>query len=311
VSVEVSEKLSLEGGVRFDMGKVSGSFAGSSQVAYDVNNDGVISAPESSVSAINNAAPTAVNYDYNYTSYSFGANYLLSASQSLFARTSKGASAKADRILFSGLNYLDGDKINAKDVLKQMELGYKQKFSKGYVFATLFSSKTIEEGGYEATTNSIIKNDYKSLGLELETAYRLADNFNLRGGFTYTKAEVTSGDNKGKDPRRQPKMMYNFMPTYQFTKSKSNNIGLSFIGQTKAFAQDSNQLVMNGFVIINGFVEFGITKGLSLNVSGNNLLDTLAITEAEEGSITENKTNYVRARPFPGRSIAMTLAYKF
>ena len=78
VSVEVTDKLSLEGGVRYDMGKVSGSFAGSSQVAYDVNNDGVISAPETSVSAINNAAPTAVHYDYDYTSYSFGANYLLS-----------------------------------------------------------------------------------------------------------------------------------------------------------------------------------------------------------------------------------------
>jgi len=126
VSVEVSEKLSLEGGVRFDMGKVSGSFAGSSQVAYDVNNDGVISAPETSVSAINNAAPTAVNYDYNYTSYSFGANYLLSTSQSLFARTSRGASAKADRILFSGLNYMDGNYVNSLDFLTQSEVGFKQ-----------------------------------------------------------------------------------------------------------------------------------------------------------------------------------------
>lgn len=311
VSFDATDKLSFDGGIRLDKGKVRGSFAGGKSTTFDINNNGTIEAPEQSVYAVDTANETAVNYNYDYVSYSIGGNYLLNQQQSLFARISQGASAKADRILFSGLNYLDGDKINAKDVLKQMELGYKQKFSKGYVFATLFSSKTIEEGGYEATTNSIIKNDYKSLGLELETAYRLADNFNLRGGFTYTKAEVTSGDNKGKDPRRQPKMMYNFMPTYQFTKSKSNNIGLSFIGQTKAFAQDSNQLVMNGFVIINGFVEFGITKGLSLNVSGNNLLDTLAITEAEEGSITENKTNYVRARPFPGRSIAMTLAYKF
>jgi hypothetical protein len=42
---------------------------------------------------------------------------------------------------------------------------------------------------------------------------------------------------------------------------------LSFIGQTKAFAQDSNQLVMNGFVVVNGFVEVGLTKGLSVNTS--------------------------------------------
>lgn len=310
VSFDATDKLSLEGGIRFDMGQVNGSFAGSSQTVYDINNDNVISAPETSVSAINTANTTAVDYDYDYVSYSLGANYLVDANQSVFARYSKGASAKADRILFSGLNYLDGDKINSLDYLAQAELGYKRKFSKGYVYATFFTSTTTEEGGFEATSNSIIENDYRSMGLEVESSYNVNSDFNLRGGFTYTKAEITSGANEGNEPRRQPKMMYNFIPTYKF--GKANNVfGLSFIGQTKAYAQDSNELVMNGFVIVNGFVEFGITKGLSLNLAGNNLLNTLAITEAEEGSITANTTNIVRARPLPGRSLSMALTYKF
>ncbi|MFN3969237.1 MAG: TonB-dependent receptor domain-containing protein [Flavobacterium sp.] len=310
VSFEATDKLSLEGGIRFDMGQVNGSFAGSSQTVYDINNDNVISAPETSVSAINTANTTAVDYDYDYVSYTLGANYLIDAGQSVFARYSKGASAKADRILFSGLDYLDGDKINSLDYLAQAELGYKRKFSKGYVYATLFSSTTTEEGGFEATSNSIIENDYRSMGLELETSYNVNNDLNLRGGFTYTKAEVTSGANNGNEPRRQPKMMYNFIPTYKFGKA-NNTFGLSFIGQTKAYAQDSNELVMNGFVIVNGFVEFGITKGLSLNLAGNNLFNTLAITESEEGSITANTTNIVRARPLPGRSLSMALSYKF
>lgn len=310
VSFDATDKLSLEGGIRFDMGQVNGSFAGSSQTVYDINNDNVISAPESSVSAINTANTTAVDYDYDYVSYTLGANYLIDANQSVFARYSKGASAKADRILFSGLNYLDGDKINSLDYLAQAELGYKRKFSKGYVYATFFTSTTTEEGGFEATSNSIIENDYRSMGLEVESSYNVNNDFNLRGGFTYTKAEITSGANEGNEPRRQPKMMYNFIPTYKFGKA-NNTFGLSFIGQTKAYAQDSNELVMNGFVIVNGFVEFGITKGLSLNVAGNNLLNTLAITEAEEGSITANTTNIVRARPLPGRSLSMALTYKF
>ncbi|GAA4035703.1 TonB-dependent receptor [Flavobacterium cheonhonense] len=310
VSFDATDKLSLEGGIRFDMGQVNGSFAGSSQTVYDINNDNVISAPESSVSAINTANTTAVDYDYDYVSYSLGANYLIDANQSVFARYSKGASAKADRILFSGLNYLDGDKINSLDYLAQAELGYKRKFSKGYVYATFFTSTTTEEGGFEATSNSIIENDYRSMGLEVESSYKVNNDFNLRGGFTYTKAEITSGANDGNEPRRQPKMMYNFIPTYKF--GKANNVfGLSFIGQTKAYAQDSNELVMNGFVIVNGFVELGITKGLSLNLAGNNLFNTLAITEAEEGSITANTTNIVRARPLPGRSLSMALTYKF
>lgn len=311
LSWDVTDALSFEGGIRYDLGRVTGSFAGGVSRTFDVNNDGAISAPEQNVFAIDNANATAVNYDYKYTSFTLGGTYMLGEQRSVFARFSRGGSAKADRILFSGLNYLDGDKINAKDMLTQAEIGYKQKFSKGYVFATFFTATTSEEGGYEATTNSIIENDYKSMGLELEGGYNPTAELNLRGGLTYTKAEVTSGANDGNEPRRQPKVMYNFTPSYQFSKNKSNLIGLTFIGQTKAYAQDNNELVMNGFLMVNGFVEFGITKGLSLNVSGNNLFDTLAITEAEEGSITDNATNYVRARPFPGRSLSMTLSYRF
>lgn len=310
VSVDATENLSLEGGLRYDLGKVTGSFAGGTSRAYDINNNGAISVPEQNVFAVNTANETAVNYDYDYVSYTLGANYLLTAKQSLFARYSKGAAAKADRILFSGLDYLDGSKINALDFLTQAELGYKFKFSKGYVYATAFQSKTDEQGGYEATSNSIIQNNYKSYGLELESSYNFMDNFNVRGALTYTKAEITSGDNKGNEPRRQPKLMYNLMPTYNFSGNK-NAVGLSFIGQSKAFAQDSNQLVMNGFVIVNAFVDFEVTKGLSLNLSANNLFDTLAITESEEGNITDNAVNYVRARPMPGRSVSMALSYRF
>ena len=310
VSVDATENLSFEGGMRYDLGKVSGSFTGGTSRTYDINNNGTISVPEQNVFAVNTANETAVHYDYDYVSYTLGTNYLLTEKQSLFARYSKGAAAKADRILFSGLDYLDGDKINALDFLTQAELGYKLKFAKGYAYATAFHSKTDEQGGYEATSNSIIQNNYKSYGLELESSYNVIDNLNIKGAFTYTKAEITSGDNKGNEPRRQPKLMYNLMPTYNFSGNK-NTAGLSFIGQSKAFAQDSNQLVMNGFVIVNAFVEFGITKGLSVNLSGNNLFDTLAITESEEGNITDNTVNYVRARPMPGRSLSMALSYKF
>lgn len=310
ISVDATENLSLEGGLRYDLGKVSGSFTGGTSSTHDINNNGIISVPEQNVFAVNTANETAVNYDYDYVSYTLGANYLLTAKQSLFARYSKGASAKADRILFSGLNYLDGSKINALDFLTQAELGYKLKFPKGYVYATAFHSKTDEQGGFEATSNSIIQNNYKSYGLELESSYNVNDNFNVRGALTYTKAEITSGGNKGNEPRRQPKLMYNLMPTYNFSGNK-NAVGLSFIGQSKAFAQDSNQLVMNGFVIVNAFVDFEITKGLSVNLSANNLFDTLAITESEEGNITDNTVNYVRARPMPGRSVSMALSYRF
>ncbi len=310
ISFEANEDLNFDASIRFDKGQVDGTFAGTVQTTYDINNDGNISAPEQSVSAVDTANPTAVDYDYDYVSYSLGVNYKLQDRQAVFARYSRGASAKADRILFAGLNYLDGDRINALDFINQAEVGYKRGFENGALFATFFYAKTTEEGGFEATSNSIIENDYSSLGLEIEGVYRFND-LSLRGGITYTDAKIDSGDNDGNTPRRQPDFIYNFIPTYNFGNAKQNSIGLSFIGQSKAYAQDNNDLVMPGFVIVNGFFNYGITNDLSANLGFNNVFDSLGITESEEGSITEGQTNYVRARPVPGRSISLGLNYKF
>lgn len=310
VSIEASEDLNFDASIRFDKSQVDGTFAGTVQTTFDINNDGQISAPEQSVSAVDTANPTAVDYDYDYVSYSLGVNYKLQDRQAVFARYSRGAAAKADRILFAGLDYLDGDRINALDFINQAEVGYKRGFDNGALYATFFYAKTTEEGGFEATSNSIIENDYSSLGIELEGIYRMND-FSLRGGVTYTNAKIDSGDNDGNTPRRQPDFIYNLIPTYNFGAEKQNSFGLSFIGQTKAYAQDNNELVMPGFVIVNGFFNYGITKDLSANLGFNNIFDTLGITESEEGSIVEGQTNYVRARPVPGRSISLGLNYTF
>ena len=100
---------------------IIGSFAGGSSREFDVNNDGVISVPEQNVFAVDNSNVTTVNYDYNYVSYSLGLNYKLQDNQAVFARLSKGAAAKADRILFSGLEYTNSDRINALDFITQAE----------------------------------------------------------------------------------------------------------------------------------------------------------------------------------------------
>lgn len=315
-TLEANDKLTLDLGFRYDVGKVTGSFAGGAATTMDVNNNGSISAPESSVFGINPSSATVVNYGYKYLSFSAGANFLLSEKQSVFFRMSKGASAKADRILFSGLNYMDGSRVNALDFLFQQELGYKQKFDKGSIYATLFRAFTDEQVGFEATNPTQTKsNSYTSIGIELDGNYNVNDMFSVRGGLTYTKAEITEDGalpattNNGNQPRRQPKLMYNFSPTINF-ESKAN-LGLSFVGQTKSYTQDDNKLVMKGFMIMNLFGEVKIINGLSLNLSVNNLLNTLAFTEAEEGSITAGAVNYIRARPMPGRSISSGLTYKF
>lgn len=311
VAFEASEKLNFDASIRYDIGQVDGSFSGPVTSVNDVNNDGDISLPEQTVQAIDLANPTAVNYEYDYVSFSLGMNYLIKDNEAVFARYSRGGSAKADRILFAGLDYTNSDRINALDFINQAEIGYKRGFERGSIYATFFYAKTVEEGGFEATSNSIIENDYKSIGIELEGSYRFTESFDIRGGLTFTDAQIDSGDNEGNTPRRQPDFIYSFIPTYTFGKTNKNTFGLSFIGQSKAYAQDSNELVLPGFVIVNSFINIGITDKLNLNLSANNVFDSLGITESEEGSIVEGQTNYLRVRPVPGRSISMGLNYTF
>ncbi|MFZ1498020.1 MAG: TonB-dependent receptor, partial [Saprospiraceae bacterium] len=109
VELAVNDNLNIDASLRWDSGKVTGSYAGTSQSTLDVHHDGVISATEQSVSAINNANSSPINYTYNYMSYSLGANFKLNENNALFARYSRGGAAKADRILFTSNVLSDGD----------------------------------------------------------------------------------------------------------------------------------------------------------------------------------------------------------
>ena len=304
---KVNEMLRVDASARMDYGHVTGHFSGPVQTQYDVNNDGVISPNEESVSAIDNANTTPVDYKYDYLSYSVGGNFKLNNSQAVFARYSHGGAAKSDRLLFAGLPYTGGTTLNAKDLLDQAELGYKHIFQNGALFVTGFMAKTTEEGGFEATTQEIIKNDYQAFGLELETAYRISL-LNISGSLTYTSAKITSGANKDNTPRRQPGIMFNLVPTLALGQ---HAVGFSIIGQTSAYAQDNNELVLPAYVIVNAFINYQITRDFYASLNGNNLLSVIGITESEEGSIVENQVNYVRARPIAGRSISLSLGYNF
>ncbi|MFK7758289.1 MAG: TonB-dependent receptor [Flavobacteriales bacterium] len=322
---DATDDLNIDASVRYDLGRVRGEGYGGAQAEIDVNNDGVISPAEESVATINLAQPNPVNYDYDYLSYSLGANYKLGENNAVFARYSHGASAKADRAIFPTASYLENN--TPIDLIDQAEIGYKHRFEKGGLFITAFYAQTDEQGGFEATTQEILFNSYQALGLELEGAYSNG-NFDLRGGFTFTDAEITeeggvstaisneeaandpnlTANNVGNTSRRQPMLMYSIMPSYRFSKGA---IGLSVIGQTDSYAQNNNELVMTGFAVINGFVRYDIKDGLAFSVNGNNILDTIGITESEEGSIVEGEVNYLRARSVTGRSLTCSLTYTF
>lgn len=309
VEIQLSDKWNAGASFRWDMGSVRGTYAGSAQTTFDVNNNGKIEPTENSVSAINNAATSPVNYKYNYLSYSIGSNYKLNDKMAIFGRYSRGASAKADRILFSSNVLANGDAKATIDFVNQAELGWKYNGKKAGLFVTGFFAQTNEQGGFEATTQKIIENDYRALGIEIEGAANFG-NFDLRGSTTLTSATIVGGDTSliGNRPRRQSPFIFNLNPTYTY---KGHTIGLNLIGTAGSYAQDVNKLRLPGYVVTNLNVGVHVAKGLYAIFGANNLLNTIGVTEAEEGSMTENTVNYLRGRSILGRSMTLSVRYNF
>ncbi|MFD2584435.1 TonB-dependent receptor domain-containing protein [Pedobacter vanadiisoli] len=308
IGVDVNEKINIDGSIRYDIGQVRGNYSGNVQRSFDVNNDGSIGANEQSVSAINYAAAKPVNYNYDYVSYSLGINYMMNASSAVFARYSSGASAQADRILFTPSVFAEGDVATKFNRINQAELGLKYKYNKGGLFLTGFYAHTNEAGEYEVTTQRIIQNSYRAYGLELEGVANINSFFDLRGNVTYTHARIIAGAFKGNKPRRQADVIYSLTPTFNVKKF---SFGASILGTTSSYSQDVNSLKLPAYAYVNPFVLYQVNKRWSAAVNANNVFNALGFTEAEEGSITDNQNNIVRARSITGRTVSGTVSFSF
>jgi outer membrane receptor protein involved in Fe transport len=302
----------LDASVRRDDGRARGNYAASVQVAnVDVDGDGVISPNEQSVSQVNNAQASPVNYDWAYTSYSAGANYLFTDDVAGFARVSRGGRANADRLLF-GVVAPDGSvsEEDAVDLVDQIEAGVKWRGEAFSLFATGFYAET-EEQNFEATNQRFLNRTYEARGIELEAAWRYGG-FSLNGGLTWTDAEISADAinpaNVGNTPRRQADWVYQVTPAY---RGANWTVGLNVIGTTDSYAQDNNQLVMPGYTQVNLFGDYRFADAWVVSLNVNNVFDEFGITEAEEGEIINGVENIIRARAIPGRTASLSVRYEF
>lgn len=315
---KVNDKINVDLSVRFDSGTARGTYAGATQATnLDVNNNGTIEGNEANVSVVDNANRLPINYDFNYVSYSLGANFLLNENQSLFARHSKGGRANADRLLFGPSVLPSGQALNglSADEVTQTEVGFKHRKGSLSLYATGFFAKTSEQNwDFGGSSPRQIRREYDASGVELE-AYYGKKKFDIGGSVTWTDAKIAKDffnpNFEGNTPRRQADFIYNANASYKFGKLNNHAFGVSVIGTTKSFAQDNNDLIMPGYAYFNPYLRFELIKGLSASLNVNNVFNTIGITEAEEGSITENTNNVLRARSINGRTTSLTIAYKF
>ena len=241
----------------------------------------------------------SVDYKLSHTAYSLGGNYQLNKDFAVFARASDGVSFSADRLLYG--NPLDGSVPVAYNQVKQVEAGVKYRQAGLNAFLTFFNART-EESNYEATTQKFTANTYRANGAELEVGYKTGA-LRLTGGLTVTDAKITGSNDAavvGNQPRRQAKVVYQLAPSYSFGDLE---VGAAIIGTGKSYGDDANTITMNGYTVVNAFASYQVNDRAQVQLSVNNLGNTIGYTEIEGDGHA--------ARSINGRSAKVSLKYQF
>ena len=313
--------LTLDGSVRYDFGSAEGSIGGPDTgvsarpgvISYDFDGDGTISPAEAQTSWIQPDSFAPVDYDFDYLSFSVGANYLLSDAMSVFARYSQGGRHTADRSLFSpAVSTVDGDVAGGDDggviaEVTQVEAGLKYQAPGVRFYATGFFAETAETN-VEIAPLVLTDNRYEAFGVELEGSYSIGG-FSISAGGTWTDSEIKDALNAaiiGNTPRRQADFVYQATAQYE---NDLFTIGANAIGTTDSFTQDNNDLKLPGYTQVNAFFAIRPIDRVEFAVNANNLFDVYGYTEAEEGSIPGN--NIVRARSIAGRTVVGSVRIDF
>ena len=312
LSVEL-DRLTLDASIRYDYGDADGTITGDGPTtSFDFDNDGNISPAEAQTSVLPLTSPSPVNYDFDYVSWSLGANYLVTDDLGVFARYSQGGRHTADRSLFTpAVSRVDGGLPGGDDSViadvNQLELGLKYQANGLSMFATGFYAET-SETNTEIAPLLVTDTDYEAYGIELEGAYSVGP-FSLSAGATWTDSEIVESLNAaliGNTPRRQADFVYQATAQYDDGFFKA---GANIIGTTDSFTQDNNQLELPAYSQVNAFIAVRPVDRVEVALNATNLFNNFGYTEAEEGSIPGN--GLVRARSIAGRTIAASIRFDF
>jgi len=311
-------RLTLDASIRYDFGDASGTITGSDTGfgagvgSFDFDRNGTISTAEAqtSVLPLGNARP--VNYDFDYFSYSLGANYLVSDDLGVFARVSRGGRHTADRSLFSPAvsttdGSLPGGDAGVIATVDQVEVGAKYQSGGASFYATGFYAKT-QETNVELAPLELFDSTYEAFGIELEGSYRTGP-FSLTAGATWTDSEIKDAldaSTIGNTPRRQADLVYQATAQYE---TDMFTLGANVVGTTDSYTQDSNQLKLPAFTQVNAFVAFRPIERIEVGLNASNLFNAVGYTEAEEGAIPAN--GIVRARSIAGRTVLASIRFDF
>ncbi|WP_198414752.1 TonB-dependent receptor [Piscinibacter terrae] len=306
---KASEKLRVDGGVRYERQRINGTISNASGVDLDGNPNTLYN---NGVSVVNGTANTVSQTDH-HVSWTAGANYYLTPDISAFGRLNSGFQFPS----FDGLR--NGQKQTT--TVKQYEVGVKTSTKLYSLYLTGFYNDFSGLSFQQITTTGIITNvaGSKAKGIELEGSVRPLPGLELTATGDYLDAKyadfaVGPGDDRtGNRVIRQPKMQFRFTPSYKFNTELGTFKAFatfSYIGER--FNDTQNLQILPKYHTLDaGFVAH-LANGIDVRLTGTNLTNSIGITEGNTRVTTAGVSNGVfLGRPIFGRAAELSVGFNF
>ncbi|GGD50385.1 TonB-dependent receptor [Lacimicrobium alkaliphilum] len=284
---QVSDALTLDLGLRRESHKI--------EYTVDEGLDGVIT--------------KAVQYDEDTTSWTAGANYMLTDNSGVFFRANDGSKMP----YFDDFRDNFGSYSNGDDLIfdiQQYELGYKHAGDNFSFYATGFfnevESSNVSQPGAPATLSVT-----EAKGVELDANYTFDFNLNLNLNATVQDTEITkSGDASqiGNEGQRQPGWQLRFTPSYDLELTGGNFLTmygtLSMVDDR--WSDNGNTVELDGYTKVDLGAYWEVSENLNVRLSVDNLTDKDGLTEGDPRNPAAPNGRFIMPR-----SVKLSIGYNF
>ena len=301
---QLSERLKLDLGARYERQHVDGAVHGTDTIDLDGNPNTLYD----NATSVSNANITRIDQSDSHVSWTAGLNFKLNDSNSLFARASSG-------VKFPGFDNLrDGNK--KVEEVEQYELGLKSGNALYDLYLTAFYND-FKNSPFQAFladgTNFTTVGDSRAYGLEVEGAVRPVGGLEIAATGVYLDAKYKNYENfTGNQVMRQPKQQYRITPSYYWTLPFGDFklfATYSRIGDRYADLANSQKLPAYDKLDVGAGLNVGTHWSFAL--SGSNVTDELGLTEGNVRVPGAATGGVFLGRPIEGKSYKLSMLYRF
>lgn len=248
----------------------------------------------------------ALDYDENKVSWTTGVNYALDDNSGVFVRLNRGYKMPYfDDFRDNWGAYTGGNNL-IKEVT-QSELGYKFMSDEFQIFATGFANEVKGDTFVRlpGSPAEILTNE--AYGIEVDSNYDHESGLSVNLNATVQKTKITaSATNEGNEAQRQPGWQIRVTPSYEFEMGDGmfGSVYATLSAVDDRFGDNENTVVLGGYEKLDVGLTFEPIEALRLQLSVDNLTDTMGITEGDPRNPDAPNGRYIMPR-----SIKFSVSY--